>query len=708
MLRSEEMCSIALYLNGNGIRSTMDDLGRMDIIQIKKNPVKKSQTENVSLKNAERVEQQLAYLKIGAFNEKAAEMSFDQAAAEITKSYKKMVDLRHNEKDLRAKKAHLEEEYLMAKEAYHFVEDVNRGKSIRFVTCIVERDKKFLIKKVLRTTMKRNCYVKMVDVESKYGTIPLSVFIVYVYGDDPERRAKEVIRTMGGRILETEKETRTLHGILETKRALREIGRSHREMKKEIAVNEGCLREKYKGWLQTVSKERRICEAINSLESSKAVSFESVDDVRDVYYTGEAWIRAADLGRLKAATSRRTRGFYCEEIKTRADETVPTHFRLNEFTRGFQNITNVFGIPKYQEINPAIFMVFTFPFMFGAMFGDVCHGLILLFISSYMIRNFNAYDHNCGVFQILLEGRYIVLCCSLATIWFGLLYGDFAGTSIALFRSQFETGRTYPFGIDPIWHHAENSMTFTNSLKMKMSLIIGFIHMSTGSVISLLNARHFQDTLTFYAVALPQFIAFGLFLGYLVFLCLYKWLVTVDHPSLVEVLIGMYTDPFNNTNQMYSGQLYVQLFILAVILLCVPWMFFSKPLFSILRHRVKGDQILDLWINSGIHTIEFGLGLISNTSSYLRLWAVSLAHVQLTGVLHQFTIGAGGIFYKVAIAPVYALATLLLLIGLEGLSSCLHALRLNWIEFFSKFYTGGGEKFDPLGFELTYDEIHDE
>lgn len=143
--------------------------------------------------------------------------------------------------------------------------------------------------------------------------------------------------------------------------------------------------------------------------------------------------------------------------------------------------------------------------------------------------------------------------------------------------------------------------------------------------------------------------------------------------------------------------MYVQLFIVACILVCFPWMLVSRPVYTIAAGRVPASGMLDLWISSGIHLVEFGLGLISNTSSYLRLWAVSLAHVQLTGVLHRFTIG-GGWWQAVLTAPVYVVGTLGLLIGLEGLSAALHALRLNWIEFFSKFYKGGGRRFQPFSF----------
>ncbi|ELA41492.1 uncharacterized protein VICG_01476 [Vittaforma corneae ATCC 50505] len=133
-------------------------------------------------------------------------------------------------------------------------------------------------------------------------------------------------------------------------------------------------------------------------------------------------------------------------------------------------------------------------------------------------------------------------------------------------------------------------------------------------------------------------------------------------------------------------------------------MILSKPIYLTFRKKTPETGPLDLWITSGIHVVEFCLGLISNTSSYLRLWAVSLAHVQLTTVLHEFTLGSSSYAVKVLTFPIYLSGTLTLLIGLEGLSSCLHALRLNWIEFFSKFYSGGGTLFEPLNFKIKEPE----
>merc|ERR1719219_164538 len=203
-------------------------------------------------------------------------------------------------------------------------------------------------------------------------------------------------------------------------------------------------------------------------------------------------------------------------------------------------------------------------------------------------------------------------------------------------------------------------------------------------------------------------------------------------PSILITFINMVlfkTNEFEEecgSGYMYGGQKHIQRLLVLVAVVCIPWMLLVKPFMQMREHNQKAsarrqtnvngggeaqtaDEPFDtseVFILQGIHTIEYVLGSVSHTASYLRLWALSLAHAQLSEVLWNMIMRIGlqskgwygGIFLWVIFA-FWSVLTVSILCLMEGLSAFLHTLRLHWVEFNSKFYKGQGYLFIPFSFE---------
>jgi len=214
-------------------------------------------------------------------------------------------------------------------------------------------------------------------------------------------------------------------------------------------------------------------------------------------------------------------------------------------------------------------------------------------------------------------------------------------------------------------------------------------------------------------------------------------------PNLVTTLMDIVLSPGTVKNPMYPGQAALQNLLLIIATLCVPVLLFAKPLLQFQQHqKVKkisasveeiemgfihreneeeilllhetpskthqhqDDSLTELFIHQVIETVEFVLGMVSNTASYLRLWALSLAHTELAKVFWEKTmlksIEFGNPFVIVLGYSLFAAATFGVLLCMDLLECFLHALRLHWVEFQNKFFKADGYKFEPLDFQSIF------
>lgn len=323
--------------------------------------------------------------------------------------------------------------------------------------------------------------------------------------------------------------------------------------------------------------------------------------------------------------------------------------------------------------------------------------------------------------------------------------------------SQYEQ-TPYYFGIDPAWQYATNKISFLNGYKMKISLIFGLIHMAFGLTLSLWNKINKKLYSAILLEFLPQIIFLVFIFCYLIFLIFYKWVwyypdtlhkdtnTRSEHcaPNLLIIFINMmlFKNPApdaalakicqGHESYMFPYQRQIQMFLVVFGILMIPIMLFGKPIATMVKRRrysnrscadslseelineqadeqAEEESFGDIMIYQGIHTIEYVLGSVSHTASYLRLWALSLAHSQLSEVLWNMVMAipltSFGQSYAAAIVlyvifAAWAVLTISILVLMEGLSAFLHTLRLHWVEFQSKFYDGQGVLFVPFSFAV--------
>ncbi|KAJ0252456.1 V-type proton ATPase subunit a3 [Hirschfeldia incana] len=635
--------------------------------------------------------------------------------------------------------------------------DSSKQVKLGFLTGLVPREKSMVFERILFRATRGNVFIRQTVVEEPVidptsgEKAEKNVFVVFYSGERAKSKILKICEAFGAnRYPFSEDLGKQAQMITEVSGRLSELkttidaGLGHRNILLHT------IGDKFELWNLKVRKEKAIYHTLNMLSL----------DVTKKCLVAEGWSPVFASNEIQNALKRAAVdsnsqvGSIFQVLRTK--ELPPTYFRTNKFTSAIQEIVDAYGVAKYQEANPGVFTIVTFPFLFAVMFGDWGHGICLLLATMYLIvREKKLASQKLGdIMEMAFGGRYVIMMMSLFSIYTGLIYNEFFSIPYPLFAPSAYDCRdascseattiglikvrdTYPFGLDPVWHGTRSELPFLNSLKMKMSILLGVSQMNLGIIMSYFNARFFKSSVNIWFQFIPQMIFLNSLFGYLSVLIIIKW-CTGSQADLYHVMIYMFLSPTDELgeNQLFPHQKTVQLVLLFLALVSVPCMLLPKPFILKKQHEARHqgqsyapleetDESLHVEANGGshgheefefseifvhqlIHTIEFVLGAVSNTASYLRLWALSLAHSELSSVFYEKVLllawGYNNWLILIVGIIVFVFATVGVLLVMETLSAFLHALRLHWVEFQNKFYEGDGYKFAPFSFILTANE----
>jgi V/A-type H+/Na+-transporting ATPase subunit I len=336
--------------------------------------------------------------------------------------------------------------------------------------------------------------------------------------------------------------------------------------------------------------------------------------------------------------------------RSEAKQDVPVSLRNPGIVGAFQLLTTTYARPNYREVDPTVLMMITFPILFGAMFGDFGQGIVLALLGLLLV------SRRVKSLRSMSSLGVIVVACGLVASVFGLLYGSVFGMEDI---------------IQALWMRPlDNILTI-----LGVAIGGGVFLLTLGFVLNIINAIIARDV------------------GRLVF----------SHNGIAGIVLYWSLLGILASSAISGFPIPTTVFVILAIVAGVAVMFAE-----IFIHLVEGHRPL---VEGGIGTYGFQaavelfetlISFMSNSLSYVRVGAFAVAHAGLSQVI--FILAAmvsanHGVGYWIVVV-----IGNLFIIGFEGLIVSIQTMRLEYYEFFSKFFTGGGTGYKPLTVQPSINE----
>jgi len=429
-------------------------------------------------------------------------------------------------------------------------------------------------------------------------------------------------------------------------------------LKKEtVEINRklDAIKEKHAGFLVA-------CEEILKVQVEKTeapLRFATTNET----FVAEGWVPSVSVETIREGLISATGGkIFLTVLPTDPEhDSVPVEYHNPSFAKPTQMLMDVYSRPKYTEIDPTLTLSIVFPLFFGLILGDVGYGLILLAMCFGLRKFMKGADGS----QLLIVLRN----ASISSIFFGLLFGEFLGFALpwrpVIFSRHLNIGA----------HSAGHGPQIPEL--MILAIWIGLLHITLGRVLGMINhARQDHGDHRTKAV-MANF-------GWLA--VMWGLMIVIWSIAAMPLMPDLTTLPATVMNLNSAAIVGAVLLVIGVLL-------------------IVRDSALEI--------VELPT-IISHVLSYTRIVAVGLSSVAIAMVVNFISIGMliepqlgnitiiGVLLIIMGVAVFLIGQTLNLALGILG--SGLHSIRLNYVEYFTKFYKGGGKKYNPFGFNRRFTE----
>ena len=400
-------------------------------------------------------------------------------------------------------------------------------------------------------------------------------------------------------------------------------------------------------YYQTRAEKYRILGELPQTKSTFAVS---------------GYVPAQKAEAIKELTDRYGAAAEAEEIAE--DEEAPVLLHNNRFSESVEGVLASFGLPAKGEIDPTFFTSIFYVFLFGLMLSDAAYGLIVSLVCGIVLLKFPRIEEN------LRKSIQLFFWCGISTLVWGILFGGYFGDALDVIS---ETFFGHKISIPALWF-----VPLNEPMRMLLySMLFGVIHLFTG--LALKGYMCIRDH------------------KYMDFICdVVFWYMLLL--GLIGILIP---------SSMFAGIAGKQIVFPAALNAAAKWSAILGAV-GIVLFSGRSSKNPALRIALGAYDLYNITGWLSDVLSYSRLLALGLATGVIASVVNQMgSMGGKSIGGVILFIIVFVIGHVFNM-AINLLGAYVHTCRLQYVEFFGKFYEGGGQPFQPFKLKTKYVDIKEE